>query len=760
MMKRVPLPSPEIIASLPADGGEGYNRLIHATSPYLLQHATNPVDWYPWGTEAFAEAKRRDVPVFVSIGYSACHWCHVMEHESFEHPGIAGLLNRFTVPVKVDREERPDIDDAMMLVTQAFTGRGGWPNSIWLTPEGRPWYAGTYFPPEDGPGRMGFATLLERLAALWRDQRPQVENQATSLSKNLEQYATSRPGVVPRLHTPSAATYLDRAREALAKIFDARQGGFGGAPKFPPHAALLFLTADGQGNPDSPGDRMLRHTLDAMMLGGIHDQVGGGFHRYATDERWFLPHYEKMLYDNALLARVYAEASQRLTDPEYLHVAEAICDWVLRDLMLDHGLFASSMDADTEFGEGETYLWTLSELEELLGPADARLFCRWYGCTAEGNAHDEATGKPTGKNLPHLSARLSEKDRTRARALLQVLQEARNHHPQPARDDKAVAAWNGLMIGGLAVTGRIANRADLIEAAERAAAAMLEHLTPTPGKLTRSWRGKASATPGFLEDYAAMAWGLADLHRSTGNALYRDQARTLLQTLDREFLSDTGSYHPTSREHEALFIPASDVLDQATPSGNGMVCLALVSLTIQTGESSDRDRVWRLLDAASGWLHALPSGTLSYHAAIAQLHETEMPMASIEPDPGLSYRSFPVCLDISLHPGRDLPLRTRAELSIQIKLDTGWHLQEQEPATVEISYPRGVQEVHLQTGEMVFTYQFMIEHTAPLEPSEIKLYVAYTACSTERCLPRERLEIRVPVHIIDNASTGLPGTVI
>ncbi|MCB1068914.1 MAG: thioredoxin domain-containing protein [Kiritimatiellae bacterium] len=748
MMNRAPLPSPEIIAGLPLDGGEAYNRLIHATSPYLLQHATNPVDWYPWGAEAFAEAKNRDVPVFVSIGYSACHWCHVMEQESFEHPGIAGLLNRFTVPVKVDREERPDIDDAMMLVTQAFTGRGGWPNSIWLTPEGRPWYAGTYFPPEDGPGRMGFATLLERLAALWREQRPQVENQATSLSKNLAQYATSRPAVVPRLHPPSALMYLDRAGEALAKTFDARHGGFGGAPKFPPHAALLFLATANRSKPDARSDGMLRRTLDAMMLGGIHDQVGGGFHRYATDERWFLPHYEKMLYDNALLARVYAEASSQLEDPVYLMIAERICDWVLRDLLLEHGLFASSLDADTGSGEGETYLWTLGELEERLGPADTRRFCRWYGCTAEGNAHDEATGKPTGKNLPYLDARLPEKDRTRADALLKVLQEARLTHPQPARDDKAVTAWNGMMIGGLAVTGRIAHRADLIEAAERAAGAVLEHLSPAPGKLMRSWREKPSAVPGFLEDYAAMAWGLADLFRVTGTTRYRDQARELLQTLDQTFLSDTGIYRPTSQEHEALFIPTSDTLDQATPSGNGMACLALASLAAQTGDSRDREQAWRLLDAASGWLHPLPTGTLSYHAALSLLQAGEASTISSSPVPDLSFRKVPLSLEITLTP-RHLPIRTTAELVLSLHLDSGWHLQEQEPVTVEIGYPRGLKEAGRSAVDTTFTYRIDIEHSAPTSVVELKLSVAFTACSEERCLPRESLEIRVPVTIID-----------
>ncbi|MEK7765160.1 MAG: thioredoxin domain-containing protein, partial [bacterium] len=489
------------------------NRLAKEKSPYLLQHAHNPVDWYPWGPEALAKAQREDKPIFLSIGYSTCHWCHVMEKESFENEDIARVMNEHFVSIKVDREERPDLDHLYMTAVMAMTGQGGWPMSTFLTPDGRPFYGGTYFPPDDRYGRPGFKRVLLTLADAWKNKRDDLLATAGELTRIL--HDVSRSTTTGGGAALDAST-LKTAFESLQDSFDERDGGFGGAPKFPRPHALTFLLRYHARAGEASALKMAEVTLDRMAGGGIHDQIGGGFHRYSTDEKWLVPHFEKMLYDQALLARAYLEAHQVTRTrrgglqaaQEYARVARRIFEYVMRDLTDSAGGFYSAEDADSEGVEGKFYVWTPAELERTLGPVDGKRAAKFFGVTQAGNFEH-------GWSILHLPKPVTGLDRAWLDGVSRKLLEARSTRIRPHRDDKVLASWNGLMISALAYGAQVLDDPRYSAAAAKAAEFVLTKMRRPDGRLLRRYRAGEAAVPGFLDDYAFMALGLLDLYEAT-----------------------------------------------------------------------------------------------------------------------------------------------------------------------------------------------------------------------------------------------------
>jgi|APTNR8051073442_1049403.scaffolds.fasta_scaffold00013_153 uncharacterized protein YyaL (SSP411 family) len=593
----------------------GANRLIHSTSPYLLQHAHNPVDWYPWGGEALEQARRADKPVFLSLGYAACHWCHVMERESFENTAIAEVLNQHFVCIKVDREERPDLDETYMMATQLMTGRGGWPNSVWLLPDGRPWYAGTYFPPEDQMGRIGFKSLLLKLAEIWHQRRSEVEEQARVMTDAIQQHAQ---GPVPGGGPLDAETLIGHVVAHLQDTYDARQGGFGEAPKFPPHASLALLLDLQQSRPDSTQHQMLHGTLLALQRGGIHDHVGGGFHRYATDAEWLVPHFEKMLYDNAQLAGLYTEAWRQSADPTYRQTAVDTLDWVQREMTGAAGGFHSSLDADSEGEEGRFYVWSHTEILQRLGPELGARFCTTYQIKPGGNFHEEASGRPTGMNIPHLVALPDRKDHDALASARLKLRMARDQRVWPGRDDKVIASWNGLMIRAFLAAGRAFQREDYTVAGQQAATFLREQLWDGQ-TLSRSWRNGACSGPGFLEDYAAVALAWLDLTEADPGT-WSLPARAVVEQLRRRFREPgTGALSSAGPEHGPALARLHDVVDQAMPSATSLAITALHRGSIVLNEPAWLETAREAAAAALPRAARMPSACSSFLLALHRL---------------------------------------------------------------------------------------------------------------------------------------------
>jgi uncharacterized protein YyaL (SSP411 family) len=611
------------------------NRLAGATSPYLLQHRDNPVDWYPWGPEAFADARRRDLPVLLSVGYAACHWCHVMAHESFEDPATAALMNAGFVNVKVDREERPDVDAAYMAATQALTGQGGWPMTVFLTPAGRPFYAGTYFPPSPRHGLPSFGQLLTAIAEAWRVRRPELDGAGLRIAEGLAGRS------VPAGAGPPSPDLLLAAVRRLAAEEDRRFGGFGGAPKFPPSMVCEFLLRHAAGGAEGADEALglAGRTLDAMAGSGMYDQLAGGFARYAVDAAWVVPHFEKMLYDNALLARVYLHWWRLTGAPTGARVAAETCDWMLAALRTPEGGLASSLDADTDGVEGLTYVWTPQELAELLGEPDAGWAAELFGVTAGGSyEHGRSTLRltrdPARPNADLSDADLS--DAERWAGIRRRLLDARSRRPQPARDDKVVAAWNGLAIAALAETGALLGRPDLVQAAESAADLLLRvHETPA-GRLRRVSRdGEAGDPAGVLEDYGDVAEGLIALYAVTGTPRWVDAVGRLLETVLEEFgdhdgLRDTPGGAPDPAL-AALGRPA-DPTDNAYPSGTSAAAGALLSYAALTGSARHREAAERALGPAGLFAGRSPRAAGWALAVAAALHDGPREVAIIGPD--------------------------------------------------------------------------------------------------------------------------------
>ncbi|MET7269987.1 thioredoxin domain-containing protein [Streptomyces flaveolus] len=558
------------------------NRLAHETSPYLLQHADNPVDWWPWSDEAFAEARRRDVPVLLSVGYSSCHWCHVMAHESFEDGPTAAFLNSHFVSVKVDREERPDVDAVYMEAVQAATGHGGWPMTVFLTPDAEPFYFGTYYPPEPRHGMPSFRQVLQGVQQAWTERRGEVTEVAGKIVRDL----AGREISYGDAQAPGDAE-LGQALLGLTREYDAQRGGFGGAPKFPPSMVIEFLLRHHARTGAEGALQMAQDTCERMARGGIYDQLGGGFARYSVDRDWVVPHFEKMLYDNALLCRVYAHLWRATGSELARRVALETADFMVGELRTAEGGFASALDADSDDGtgrhvEGAYYVWTPAQLTEVLGADDAALAAQYFGVTEEGTFEE-------GASVLQLPQEEGVFDAERVASVRERLLAARAERPAPGRDDKVVAAWNGLAIAALAETGAYFERPDLVEAAVAAADLLVRlHLDEQARLFRTSKDGRAGANAGVLEDYADVAEGFLALASVTGEGVWLDFAGLLLDHVLTRFTDDSGSLYDTAADAERLIRRPQDPTDNATPSGWTAAAGALLSYAAHTGSEPHR----------------------------------------------------------------------------------------------------------------------------------------------------------------------------
>jgi uncharacterized protein YyaL (SSP411 family) len=581
------------------------NRLAGETSPYLLQHANNPVDWMPWGPDALARAKLLDRPIFLSIGYAACHWCHVMERESFEDEATARILNDRFVSIKVDREERPDLDSIYMSAVQAMTGGGGWPMSVFLTPEGHPFYGGTYFPDRPRQGMPSFRQVLDGVWTAWTTQRGEVRAAGQRLVSAL--VAQSRAQVDPSQGPdPTSREAFEAADAALRATYDQAHGSWGGAPKFPQPMTIEYLLRRLVGGATGVAD-MVRHTLDRMADGGIRDQLGGGFHRYATDAVWLVPHFEQMLYDNAQLARVYLHAWAVTGGPRDREVAEGALDYMLRELARDDGAFAASQDADTDGIEGLTFTWRAAEVREVLGD-DAPAFTAAYGVTEDGNWEGVTIlSRVTDRGDAAAEARLAD-----ARSGLLARRATR---PQPARDDKALAGWNGLAIAAFAEAGRLLDAERYTTAAVRAAESVVDGLLDEHGALGRSWKDDRAVGTGVLEDHAHLAEGLLALYETTFDERWFAIARSLADRILARFEDPAGGFFDTADDHERLVTRPKDPQDNAVPSGGAMATTVLLRLAAFTGEGRYREAAERALRTVGPFLVRYPTGFAQWLSA-------------------------------------------------------------------------------------------------------------------------------------------------
>ena len=619
------------------------NRLAEETSPYLLQHKDNPVDWYAWGDEAFAAARAADKPVLLSVGYSACHWCHVMEHESFEDAAIAALMNDNFVSIKVDREERPDIDAIYMQAVQALTGRGGWPMTVFLTPDGLPFYGGTYYPPEDRQGMPGFPRVLTAVAEAFKTRRNELNAAGEQLRVHLE-----TPGRVRPSDQLLSVEVLDSAVRAISQAHDPEHGGFGRAPKFPQPMTLDFLLRQYHRTHDPSVLEMVERTLDAMAFGGMYDQVGGGFHRYSTDAIWLVPHFEKMLYDNALLARVYLDAFKLTGLLRYRRVTEETLHYVLREMTDASGAFYSTQDADSEGEEGKFFLWSPEELREALGEDDAALVGDFFGVDEAGNFEGKTIlSVPVDPQSFAAAGNLSLEDLTRAIGAAKVkLYEARERRVHPARDDKVLTAWNGMMLRAFADAGFALAEPRYVQAAVRNADFLLRAMRPN-GRLLRTWKAAAGGAPGegaaklngYLEDYALLIDGLIATHHASLDPRFLTAAIELAGDMLELFWDEaTEGFYDTGRDHEPLITRPRDFFDNATPSGTSVAADVLLRLAAITGNDLYERRAVTCLRSVAPIVQQAPTAfgrllsALDYYLARSQELAIVLPGANTDHD--------------------------------------------------------------------------------------------------------------------------------
>jgi uncharacterized protein len=603
------------------------NRLAGESSPYLRQHAANPVDWYPWGDEAFQRARAERKPVLLSVGYSACHWCHVMAHESFEDPKTASLMNQWFVNVKVDREERPDVDSVYMQAVQAMTGHGGWPMTVFLTPAGAPFFGGTYFPPEDRHGMPAFARVLQAAADAYRSNRHEVETSAERIRAAL------------RVRTPEVTGDVDPGVVGAAANALVRQtspgGGFGGAPKFPHPMAIDLLLHQHAVSGDPSLLEAALVTLDAMARGGIHDQVGGGFHRYSVDATWSVPHFEKMLYDNAQLAPVYLHAYQLTGRADLLDVCTQTLDYLVREMLLPSQGFAASQDADSPGGEGAYFVWTPEQLRTALGDADAELAARVFGVTEEGNFEHGATVLSQPRPLPDVAATLGIEEsalRERVDDLRRRLRAARASRPQPARDDKVLTAWNALAVAAFAETGAVLRREDYALVARRSAQFIVEAMM-SDGVPKRSWMDGQARITGFLEDCAHLANALLTVYEASGEPRFFDIARELCDQIPERFRDGTGTYFDTAGDAEQLIARPRSIDDNPVAAGQSTAAMAFARLHGLTGDATWRERAIEIVRPLAAVIPRAPLGLGSLALALQRLSLDGVQVA-IAGDPG------------------------------------------------------------------------------------------------------------------------------
>jgi uncharacterized protein len=718
------------------------NRLAEETSPYLLQHKDNPVDWFPWGDEAFEKARSEGKPVFLSVGYSSCHWCHVMEHESFEDGEIAERLNKGFVSVKVDREERPDVDEAYMVAVQLSSGRGGWPMTVFLTPDKKPFFAGTYFPKEERSGHPGFASILEQISSVWTNDRSKVLEIADQFASAIAENA----GKPAPEATTDERSLLDACVRTLSLDFDEEHGGFGAAPKFPPHTAIEFLLNYAIGEFGTEELRqtaadMALFTLEKMALGGLHDQVGGGFHRYSTDQQWLVPHFEKMLYDNALLLGNYARAAalcdEQIPALESLfgRVADGVVRWLLDEMTSPEGLFCSALDADSEGEEGKFYVWKSSEIDQILGP-NAESFKSTYQFRSDGNYREEATGQTTGSNIPHLL----EDPGDNFDSELAKLRAVRATRVRPGLDDKAVVSWNGLAIGALAEAAEL-------EMAERAASAVLRFEAQHGGLPHQVTKGRPQGKA-FLDDYAYFIDGLIAL--SGVKSMFEREGARLPGRPSIEWLGEAkrlaiemrakfedrieGGFFSTSEEHEVLFGRSKPVFDQPNPSANAVAAKCMVAL-------DERSSAVRALRSVAGWLERAPAATESHHLVLVSLLSDGVVESQIEMSPPRVHAS--------LDRERLMAINEVGEGILRIEVPEGMHINsarppanwlvptsiQMEPLAFQAHFPDAPGERY----EGVVEIPIEINLPAGVGVAEFELTVRFQACTETECLaPEER----------------------
>jgi len=595
------------IKSDPYQKERSVNRLAESSSPYLLQHKNNPVDWYPWGDEAFQKATELDIPIFLSIGYSTCHWCHVMAHESFEDEEVAHLLNENFISIKVDREELPEIDHVYMSVCQAMTGRGGWPLTIIMTPDKEPFFAGTYFPKNGRLGRPGMMELLPSIADAWKNRRAELVQSAEKINEYLVKSNAKELG------TPLSKAILKETYSQFVNRYDKNHGGFGTQPKFPSPHNLVYLLRYHHMTDDKIALKMVEKTLQEMRLGGIFDHVGYGFHRYSTDKEWLVPHFEKMLYDQAMLIMAYTEAFQITGKPEYKETAEEILTYVQRDMTDAKGGFYSAEDADSEGEEGLFYVWTIQELQSIIGEEDTQFIQNMFNLTPEGNFKDEASGQSIGNNIFHLKTPISNsKDLKKSSQIREKLFHVREKRIHPLKDDKILTDWNGLMIAAMAKAGVAFQDNMLIESAEKSTKFIINNLMDKNGRLQKRYRKGKSGLDAHLDDYAFFVWGLLELYEATFKIEYLKNAIQLSDIMVSEFWNESsGGFYLGSDQTEKLIVRAMTGYDGAIPSGNSIAAMNLLKLTRITGEIKWAEMADKTFKVFSNEINRVPSGYTS-----------------------------------------------------------------------------------------------------------------------------------------------------
>lgn len=756
--------SPEVVVEEPAHAFT--NKLVDEKSPYLLQHAHNPVDWYPWGEEAFEQARLENKPIFLSVGYSTCYWCHVMEKESFEDEEVAAVLNEHFIAVKVDREERPDIDGQYMLATQLATGRGGWPNSVWLTADGKPWMAGTYFSKPD------FIKLLLKLSDLWETRRADVDKEAERLSAAVSKSATSPNRIGGTLDV----AMVEDGLATLLKDYEPRYGGFGMAPKFPPHDTLALILERYRETGDDSLLLPLTKTLNAMWLGGMHDHVGGGFHRYSTDREWLLPHFEKMLYDNAQLMRSYSDAYLITKDPIYRKIVEDIYLWVSREMTGAHGAFYSAIDAGEVGREGETQVWHREELDDILGAERAVLFSEIYQIVERGNFVEERSGERTGENIPHLTKPIDQIAQDRGVDPIELAAELaqmraallanRMNRPQPHVDDKVLTSWNGLMIGALAYAGGLFDEPKYTDASIRAADFILTKMRSDDGVLLRTYRDGIAKLPGYLDDYAYLAQGLVELYKTTGESRWLEEAERLAESLLLSF-EDTqnGGFYFTSAEHEQLLLRSKQLgAGGNLPDANGI----LAQVFLELAEILERPEyvavVKRSLESLTDVMQRNPSATQQLLVATQRYLKQTAGAESTSVSEADAVASADVAMieayqsRLSVKPGETF------EVAVTLQIEEGWHLYAQNPeidflipTTVEAISTPNVSFGDVRAPQAEEKFDALLQQTMNTYIGEITFYVPVTISAEEEAGTVE-FTLEVMTQACDNRSCLAPQT--